>query len=78
MSRNAFITLIELLLMLKVIKRFGNDDKKLRSMAWMTSAYVLGVGFGVSTRNLSNQRPPRMSLKWSTKPSLALVVEQLA
>ena len=77
-SHNAFITLIELLLTLNVIKHFGNDDKKLQSMTWMASAYVLRVGFGVSTRNLSKRRPPRKFLKWSTKPPLALVVEQLA
>ena len=78
MSHNEFIILIEFLLTQNVIKRFANGDKKVRSMTWMASAYVPGVGFGVSTRNHSNRRPPRKSLKWSTKPSLALVVEQLA
>jgi len=78
MSHNAFITSIELLLTQNVIERFVYGDKKSRSMTWMASAYVPGVGFGVSTRNLSNRRPPRKCLKWSTKPPLALVVEQSA
>ena len=77
-SHNAFIILIEFLLTQNVIKCFVNGDKKLRSMTWMASAYVPGVGFGDSTRNISNRRPPRKCLKWSTKPPLALVVEQLA
>ena len=46
-SHNVFIILIEFLLKQKVIKRFVNGDKKVRSKTWMASAYVPGVGFGI-------------------------------
>ena len=47
MSHNAFIILIKFLLKQKVIKRFANGDKRVRSKTWKASEYVPGVGFGI-------------------------------